>query len=104
MAISNLYDCIFVDGDHRLEVVSEEAELILRNNIRTVIAHDTNATKAGFCLCEGAAYLMQCLGDNGYAVLQDSIERPNERTDRGLMFATKHSTLFDAVKPLFEQA
>ena len=102
-AISDQYDCIFVDGDHRLEVVSEEARLILLNNIATVIAHDTNATNAGFQLCEGAAHLMQCLGDNGYGVLQDCIDRPNERTDRGLMFATKDRTLFDLVKPLFEQ-
>tara|TARA_R110000868_G_C10831439_1_gene759408 strand:- start:656 stop:1279 length:624 start_codon:yes stop_codon:yes gene_type:complete len=101
-AICPKYDCVFVDGDHRLEIVSEEARMLIESNIQTVIAHDTNASNVGFRMCEGAGYLMQHLVENGYSVIQDCIDRPGERTDRGFMFATKDTTLFESVRPLFQ--
>lgn len=101
-AISSKYDCVFVDGDHRLETVSVEAELLVKNEVATIIAHDVNAMNVGFAGCEGAAFLMQYLADNGYDVVYDCKYRPGERTDRGFMFATKVLELYEQVLPLFQ--
>ena len=102
-AISDNYDCVFVDGDHRLEIVAVEAELLVHSKVRTIMAHDVNAMHVGFAGCEGAAFLMEYLGDNGYAVVYDCKDRPGERTDRGFMFATGDAELYERVVPLFEE-
>lgn len=99
--ISDIYDCIFVDGDHSLPCVKVEAELILKYSVETILAHDTNSSNVGFTNCDGAMYLMDTLMCNGYRCIQDCVVRPGERTDRGFMFATKNKDLFDKVRPLF---
>jgi predicted O-methyltransferase YrrM len=41
------FDFVFVDGDHRLETVTEEVELLLLNPPTCVMAHDTSVRVTG---------------------------------------------------------
>lgn len=87
------YDCVFVDGNHKLHNVEIETRLIIDGGVETVLAHDTNIP--------GPIHLMNTLSNSGYYVLNDNKIRPNENTDRGLMFATKNHELFSKIEELF---
>jgi hypothetical protein len=45
--IDDSYDLIFVDGDHNVKVVAEEIKLLLKNETKTIIAHDTHIINGG---------------------------------------------------------
>lgn len=82
-------DAVIVDGDHRLEPVRQEVQIIERSQARLVIAHDTNATAVGHADCEGAAYLKTRLAQLGWRCTEDAERRPGERTERGLLIAER---------------
>jgi hypothetical protein len=87
---------VVVDGSHDLETVVPEVELL--EGTPTVIAHDTNATAAGYARCEGAMFLREHFGlDGRYRCFEDRAYRAGERTERGLFVATREDLDFEAL-------
>jgi hypothetical protein len=82
------FDFIFVDGAHDIDTVTIEVAKLKRRRPLCIMAHDTNATAAGYSQCEGAAMLRDVYRDSEYHCIEDAIDRPNELTKRGLFFAT----------------
>ena len=99
--ISSHYDLIIVDGDHRLQTVSTELELILKCHTPTVIAHDVSNS---YEQCEGARMLGETLQDHpAFFSILDSEQREGENTDRGVLFASRDKILFDKMLPYWKQ-
>lgn len=96
------WDFIFVDAAHDLDTVTLEVKRLLRRRPLCLMAHDTNATAAGFSKCEGAAYLKQTFErDLGYLCLEDNMVRFGEKTERGLFLATSDPDLYDSACRVF---
>jgi hypothetical protein len=87
------FDFIFVDAAHDIESVSLELKHLLRRKPLCVMAHDTNATDAGYPLCEGARMLKDTFASLGWMFYEDCKKRDGERTERGLFFATDNPDL-----------
>lgn len=98
------YDFILVDASHDLESVANElARLVLRKP-RVVMAHDTNATAAGYPKCEGAQLLKEIFtGMEGYKCHEDAVKREGERTERGLFLATNDAALHSCAGEVFQR-
>lgn len=92
------FDVVLVDGSHELEAVTEELDQLLANPPRLIIAHDVRSTSVGFPMCEGAAYLEQVLWSVGWLWEVDAEPREGERTDRGLLMATRDPDLIQLVR------
>ena len=89
------FDFVFVDGDHRLETVREEVELLLRTKPVCVMAHDTSADPAGFDHCEGPMYLKWRFQTTPpYLCLEENARRAAEQTCRGMFLATTSADVF----------
>jgi len=99
--INGSYDLIFVDGDHALATVKEEVDLLLKYNVETVLAHDTNAQIAGYDLCDGSHYLGVTLKSK-YDWCEDIKDRPNELTKRGFFACSKNREVFDSIRQVVE--
>lgn len=96
------FDFVLVDANHDLESVTPEVKQLLRRRPLCVMAHDTNATAAGFPLCEGAALLKNTFMKlPGYYCIEDAKAREGERTERGLFFATTDPALLDLATQVF---
>lgn len=96
--IDRSFDFIFVDGDHSYENVREEVALLLKHNVRSVVAHDTHEPH-----CEGSVYLAETYrASRGHLCLEDALPRPGEWTHRGFFFATRDFDVYTKVKGLFE--
>jgi hypothetical protein len=89
------FDFILVDGNHDAESVAKELMRLIVRKPLCVMAHDTNATEAGYPACEGAKLLKDTFKSMGWKCLEDSKRRDGERTERGLFFATQNQELFD---------
>lgn len=87
------YDFVLVDGRHDAESVAHELMRLIVRKPLCVMAHDTNATEAGYPLCEGARLLKDTFKSMGWSWLEDNAHRDGERTERGLFFATQNSDL-----------
>jgi len=84
------FDLVFVDGNHALDVVTEEVDALLANPPHIIVAHDVNSTAAGYPYCEGGEYLWHTLEREGWTCVVDAKERgPEEMTKRGMLVATK---------------
>lgn len=92
------YDLVFVDGSHELKDVEEEVNALLAKPPKIIVAHDVNSTAAGFPHCEGAHYLMERLQQEGWIITIDAKKRPNEKTERGMLMATKDSDLHEIIR------
>jgi predicted O-methyltransferase YrrM len=89
------FDFIFVDAAHDLDSVSLEIKHLVRRRPLCVVAHDTNATAAGYSKCEGAQLLKETFKANtDYYYYEDSAHREGERTERGLFLATTDYPLY----------
>jgi hypothetical protein len=89
------WDFIFVDASHDIDTVTLEIKRLLRRRPLCVMAHDTNATAAGFSKCEGAELLKRTFQtDPGYLCIEDDAHRPGEATHRGLFLATTSPELY----------
>lgn len=104
------FDFVLVDANHDLESVSREIKPLLVRRPLCIMAHDTNATVAGYPKCEGAALLKKTItelpgyfGTPLYQGIEDCKERPGEETERGLFLATTEPHLFRAAKAVFEK-
>lgn len=89
------FDMVLVDGAHDLVSVCEELMVLLKKPPAIIMAHDVSSTKAGFILCEGAAYLVDALKEDGWTCIIDDKYREGEMTHRGLLMATKDQRLAD---------
>lgn len=95
------YDLIFADGDHSIETVREEVRHLIRRQPRMIFAHDTTAEIVGFGGCEGPSYLHTALQQDGWMIITDSARRPGEKTERGLLVATKEPALWKIAQRAF---
>jgi len=96
------WDVIFLDGDHSLETGKQEIELVLAKNPRCVILHDVCSTAVGYPGCEGPRYMHEKLVAEGWRCVVDNLDRPGERTNRGLLMAAKDCEAISAIKHAFE--
>jgi ADP-heptose:LPS heptosyltransferase/SAM-dependent methyltransferase len=93
------YDFVFLDGDHRLESVRPEVELLIEKRTLCVMAHDTNVHTFGYGDCDGTPYVKwRFQTAPGYYCLEDNVSRPGEDTRRGMFFATTSLDLFEAAR------
>jgi hypothetical protein len=102
---SELYfDFILVDGSHDLDTVSIEVTKLIRRKPLCIMAHDTNATDAGWHKCEGAKWLRDVFEfEASYFTLEDREMREGERTQRGLFFATTNAELMQIAKRIYAE-
>jgi predicted O-methyltransferase YrrM len=97
------FDFIFVDAAHDLDSVSLEIKHLVRRRPLCVMAHDTNATAAGYSKCEGAERLKRTFQDHpDYFYTEDNANREGERTERGLFLATTDRSLWLKALAAFE--
>lgn len=100
-AINKNYDLILVDGDHRLSVVADEIDALLRCNIPSILAHDTSACVPWF---DGSRHLANVFRyHTSYESIEDNKKRPGEWTERGLFFASRYTETFKAAKSIWEE-
>ncbi|HUQ69982.1 MAG TPA: class I SAM-dependent methyltransferase [Planctomycetaceae bacterium] len=93
------FDFVFVDGDHRLETVREEVDLLLEQRPICVMAHDTSAQIIGLEGCGGLPYLKWRFQTAApYLCLEDNAPRPGERTQRGMFLATTSTDVFEIAR------
>ncbi len=98
------FDFVFIDGDHRLETVQEEVELLLRQRPTCLMAHDTNAQATGFADCEGPPLLKWRFQTTApYFCLEDSAFRSGKATQRGMFLATTSPEIFAAARTSLEK-
>ena len=102
------FDFIFVDGAHDMDSVTIEVTKLLRRRPLCVMAHDTNATDAGYSKCEGAKMLREQFAHpfvtmHGYRSIEDREHRKGERTDRGLFLSTSNNELFQLAQTIFQK-
>lgn len=102
LAKADRYDFIFVDANHDLASVQKELAELVRLRPLCLMAHDTNATAAGFPHAEGAALLKRTFIDlPGYLCVEDAAKRPGEQTERGLFLATTDPAIHEAATSIF---
>ncbi len=95
------YDFVLVDGRHDAESVAQELMRLIVRKPLCVMAHDTNATEAGFPACEGAKLLRDTFDSLGWWCLEDREERDGELTHRGIFMATPSKELWLAGNDAF---
>ncbi len=84
------FDFAFLDGDHSVYSVGEELQLLVAAGTRTIFAHDTApAAHEKYNVELGPRLVAPTLQAAGYVVQEDCEHRPGERTERGLVMATK---------------
>lgn len=103
LAGDEFFDFILLDANHNKSSVDKELEHIVRRKPLCLMAHDTNATDAGYPKCEGAKMIrsvFQAMPE--YFCLEDAANRPGERTHRGLFLATTDPDLFKVATQAYE--
>jgi len=95
---SERFDFVFLDGAHDLESVKEEWSALQYKMPNIIAAHDVNSNVAGFPYCEGPAWLRDHLVSEGWLVSSDDLDRPEEVTKRGIMFATRDPALHHLIE------
>lgn len=96
------YDFLFVNGDLRFLAAWEMLEHLLESPARGVMIHGANTATAATADRDGLAYLkwkLQTL--TGYQWLEDSLPRGDEKTERGMFFATNDRELFELARDAF---
>jgi hypothetical protein len=87
---------VLLDGDHSYAVVSREASILNDNVPRVIIAHDVSSLLVGLG-CEGCIWLWHMLQAAGWLCYVDCIPRSGERTNRGVLIATRRLADHEAV-------
>ncbi len=77
------WDLVVIDGDHSMETVTREAELLLAADVPEVFAHDTGNMAGPMALKRMFA------ADGRYRCWEDAAPRVGERTERGLFYARR---------------
>ncbi len=98
------FDFVLVDAGHTLESVLPELHRLVVRKPLCVMAHDTNATAAGYPKAEGAELLKRAFDlMPGYSCVEDRQRREGEQTERGLFFATSSPELFALAESVFNK-
>ncbi len=99
---AEVFDFVLVDANHDVASVAPEIERLLIRRPLCVMAHDTNATAAGYVKAEGALMLKRTfeMADD-YLTIEDAVNRPGEETSRGLFFATTSPDLHRIAAEIF---
>ena len=104
------FDCIIVDGDHKIEGGGYDLLMILRNQTPIVFAHDTNPihlkNRKTFTRrsCMGAELLGRALKSHrDYFHIEDNKKRQGERTERGLFFASTDESKYRIALDIFNE-
>jgi len=99
------FDFVFIDGNHDIGGAGAELLMVLRHDIPNVMAHDTNLSVVeGEHAGKGTELLARVLKSHrDYYWLEDKEERPKERTDRGLFFATKEKEKHKIAEEVFRE-
>jgi hypothetical protein len=99
---------VYLDGDHSMDNVRRELQVLLQRGVRTIIAHDTmaglRARLQGWAeeRFSGPSYLRDELQYRpGWFVLEDKAERDCEATGRGLVLATRDLEYCELAKQTF---
>lgn len=96
------WDLVIVDGNHSLEHVSKELEILLRLEVPNIIGHDVSAKTVG--PWAGARRLGDVLRTHpDFRCLVDSVKRSGEWTERGFLFATRDETAMLAASPAWKE-
>jgi hypothetical protein len=95
------FDFVFVDGNHDAESVAKELMRLIVRKPLCVMGHDTHATESGYKLCEGAMLLKRTFDSMGWYWWEDHKQREDERTERGLFFATTDPKLYGVSREAF---
>jgi len=85
------YDFAFIDGDHSWVNLVQEIHLLLRAGIPNLLFHDTNTGALGEPQNAGpwiAKMILTQLPERWPRYYIDELQRPGERTERGLMLLT----------------
>jgi hypothetical protein len=99
--INKNFDFIFVDGNHRLCNVSEELDLILKFETKTILAHDTFIGNSNF---KGAVFLHKVLSNHKkYFYLYHNKHKMNDQTHYGISFFTQDKTIYNYASGLFDK-
>lgn len=78
------WDLVFLDGDHSAANVQKESRLLIAAGAKAIFAHDTRNPN-----CAGPAILRVSLESAGYTCEEDACDRASERTERGMLFASR---------------
>ena len=100
------FDFVFIDGNHNIDGAGAELLMVLRNQIPTIMAHDTNTYEREDSKhrCKGSELIGKVLKSHkDYYWIEDKKKRPNEKTDRGLFFATTDEQKYKIGKTVFEK-
>ncbi|MFO0846929.1 MAG: class I SAM-dependent methyltransferase [Gemmataceae bacterium] len=93
------FDFAFLDGDHAEAAVRDEAYRLAVAGCRTIFAHDVSpASHEKYGTDPGPRVLPALLESMGYDVAVDDKPRPGERTERGLLKATRRKPTPPAVR------
>tara|TARA_Y100000361_G_scaffold122978_1_gene115454 strand:+ start:633 stop:1256 length:624 start_codon:yes stop_codon:yes gene_type:complete len=98
------FDLVFVDADHSMVGAGADLLMLLKNEIRNVMAHDTNLNSMisnydGM----GTELLGRVLKIHpDYKVIEDKEKRKNEFTERGFLFASMDDDNYNIAKGVFE--
>jgi hypothetical protein len=96
------FDFVLVDANHDMDSVRPEVDRLLVRKPLCIMAHDTNATAAGYGRADGAQYLRQVFEAHPeYICLHDCEQREGEETHRGLFFATTSNELFELAEAAY---
>jgi hypothetical protein len=101
-------DFVFLDGSHSLRTVKKELDLLLRQDVAYIAAHDTSALERALAhgmpaqQFSGPSYIREVLQYKpGWFCLEERKRRENEATVRGFFFATKDKSFFEAARSIF---
>ncbi len=96
------FDFVFIDGNHEWCPLETEWSLLKPSPPRMLVAHDVCSTIAGYGKCAGPSWLWQQLQAEGWLCLVDARRRRLEKTQRGLLIATREPELYELARQCFE--
>jgi hypothetical protein len=99
------YDFVFIDADHAFPGAGRDLAAVLKADVATVALHDTQASAAGYPGCEGAELLGTVYRRlAGWRHVEDALVRAGERTNRGLLVATRDRAAWPAIVAAYAES
>lgn len=98
------FDFVLHDAGHDPKSISLELDLLVKRRPLCFMAHDTNASAAGYVACDGSELLKRTFEQMpDYQCIEDCQHRDGERTERGLFLATRDAELFALAQSIYER-
>lgn len=106
LPVAPRFDFVLLDGSHISEDVQDEFEYLSLNHTDTYLLHDTNTQllpeSTNTPWFDGPLFLMNKLkSSKDWFWIGDCKERRDERTNRGIFFATKNARYYYIAKDIF---